>query len=629
MRIQQDKVPQEAFMLSDDGHTRPGMLTRDITIEQSDVVKSIGECPLTLRASIEGWNTAEMQNNYYINEDEKANNDDALDFANTPHYQVPTVRSNRDCDAGIQTAHREEGIYQAISRTGTIEVVHRPTIALGDLNKTIEIGAVVYRGMHEEKFDQPHQDSITTTKSYRFEQPRPMWHFVHAITSNEVMQQAEDWGIDRSIYTRYARCGFFADCNMADSLHHGEYLNVKDCENFAECRMPLIVCIISASRETRLHEVQKGIVPLAVNILDRYVMKHKNTMARLVSIAYSHCETSRSEGGSNPASLASSMSAREFSALDSISMAKALKGQYTHDHVIKFCFKFTGDDNRDAKNQAKEVVENPYQDKQTDARDCNVYEDDSENDNDFAIDRNDRGLFLKFDVIYNLIAAACFFVADRYNGHTNTSVKALLYKWESSCHIFTKTKDAAMYIRENRATALSIIMSFMFDIYFVLEYKLTTPFPCHMVQDLILSTPEFRCSQNPVEHSLYQKIAAVLARISYVDDTFHRFKPSIVTLSIYNLISGLAINNGLFKEDDGWLLVDQGDPEIVDCSHLLASTMQQFLNTDLLDVLVQPVYMKHQGSELFTHVFEDLCDEDAHKLSEISTTLLALSPMSI
>ncbi|GIX60637.1 cyclin-related protein, putative [Babesia caballi] len=600
------------------GPVEPGTLTRNATIEHPGVVRNIGDCPLTLRRSVGEWSIHESHKNGYFNKDSHQFHEEPDNCASTPRHHIFSARSHADANTGLETVHNRKGLYGDLSYPDSTDLRERRTISLGDVSEGIDFETLLYGPLHDQSLKQQHQQSVSTTDSCRFEQPRPVWHFFNAITSDDVQCEAEDWGIDRSIYTRYARSGFFADCHIADSMHHGEYLNHTDFEDFAECRIPLIVCIISTSRETRPNEVQRGIVPLAVNLLDRYIVKHKNSMSRLISIACAHTDGTSSEGSSKQASLASSINAADLTSLDS-SIAKGLKNKSNNDNIIKLRFKFSSDDKFGLN---KTAMEHPFH-----ANAQCVDTDSCRDDNSDYGETDCNAAFRsgsKLDLIYNFVAAACFFIADRYNGLSNTSVKALLYKWEAICHTFTNTLDAAKYIRENRATALSIIMSFMFDIYFVLEYKLTTPFPCHMVQDLILSTTDFRCSQNPGEYNIYQKSAAIMARIAYVDDTFHRFPPSIITLAIYSVVRRLAVRNEFVDDENAWLLVDDSDAEIRRCSDLLVNTMMQYVNTDILDALTQPVYMKHQNDELFGLIFDDLCELDIGELRSVASTLVAL-----
>ncbi|GBE58697.1 cyclin 2, putative [Babesia ovata] len=623
MRFQQQTRGQHASRVTDDVPKDPRMLTRNLTIEHAGVVRNIGDCPLTIRRSVSAWSVAESQQNpYYQNHphafqayDEKG--------ANTPRCHLLSPQSNAENDIALETAHNRRELYADLSVDDAGELRNRPTISLADLNDGVDFEALLYGPLNDEKLKPVHQRSISTADNCRFEQPRPVWHLFNAIASDEVYRKAEDWGIDRSIYTRYARSGFFADCYVADSMHHGEYLSVTDCEEFAECRIPLIVCIISTSRQARQNEVQRGIVPLAVHILDRYIEKHKHSMARLISIAFAHVDGTSSENSSKQASLASSINASDAAALDTAAVAKHLKAKYRHDNLIKLCFNFSPEKTR-RENTALDGHTDTFHDfgcHNLDTDSC--YEDGSEYDE--TTQKYNSASVMKADVVYNFVAAACFFIADRYNGLSNTSVKALLVKWESTCLVYTKTRHAGRYIRENRAMALSIIMSFMFDIYFVLEYKLTTPFPCHMVQDLILSTTDFHCSPNPSEYSVYQKIAAIMARIAYVDDTFHKFPPSILTLAIYGVVRRLAVHNEVVEDENAWLLVDESDSEIRRCSSLLINTLIQYVNTDILDVLTQPVYMKHHSDELFGNLFEDLCDLDAGHLRKFASTLMSLT----
>ncbi|ORM40211.1 uncharacterized protein BXIN_1369 [Babesia sp. Xinjiang] len=585
-------------------------------LEQSIVRRNTAECPLTIKESLRTWRSTELQDK--VRDITHTNNCQAEtdSCANTPRHQFHSVRSHADSETGIETVHHRKGLYDDVIYADSVDLKNRPTISLGDINEGINLEALLY-GPRDDENIEPAQLSATTIASYRFEQPRPFWHLFNAITSDDVYMEADDWGIDRSIYTRYARSGFFADCHIADSVHHGEYLSLPDCEEFAECRIPLVVCIISTSRETRINEIQKGIIPLAVNLLDRYMVKHKSSMDRLVSITTAHIDGPSSGLSSKQGSLANSLSAADVASLDASSVTKGLKEKYKHDNLIKLCFKYLSDDAFVSRKST--MQQNPFSDDNSaDADSC--YEENS----DDAAGEYRFGSKIKLSIVYNFVAAACFFIADRYNGLSNTSVKALLVTWESISHAFTKTRDAAKFIRENRSMSLSIIMSFMFDIYFVLDYKLTTPFPCHMVQDLILSTTDFQYSQSPSEHNLYQNLAAILARIAYVDDSFHKFRPSIVTLAIYSVIRKLAVHNQEVEDEHAWLLVDETDAEISNCSELLVKTLQQYVDTDILDVLTQPVYMKHQTDELFGHLFDDLCDLDATKLKNLSSTLMTL-----
>ncbi|CDR97281.1 hypothetical protein, conserved [Babesia bigemina] len=623
MRFKQQTRGQHASRVAEDVPREPRMLTRNPTVEHAGVVRNIGDCPLTLRRSISAWSSAEFQRSTYCQNHPHAFQEYADKGANTPRYQLLSTQSNNENNIALETAHNRRELYGGLSVDEASELRNRPTISLADLNEGVDFEALLYGPLHDDKLKAAHQHSISTADHCRFEQPRPVWHLVNAIASDEVYRNAEDWGIDRSIYTRYARSGFFADCHVADSMHHGEYLSGPDCEEFADCRIPLIVCIISTSREARHNEVQRGIVPLAVHILDRYIEKHKHSMSRLLSIACAHLDLASSENGSKQPSLASSMNASDAAALDAAAVAKHLKSKYKHDNLIKLCFNFSPERRR-GDGAPPDGHTNTFHDfscRNFDTDSC--YEEGSEFDE--TTQKYSSASVMKADVVYNFVAAACFFIADRYNGLSNTSVKALLVKWESICHVFTKTRHAGRYIRENRATALSIIMSFMFDIYFVLEYKLTTPFPCHMVQDLILSTTDFHCSPNPGEYSVYQKIAAIMARIAYVDDTFHKFQPSIITLAIYGVVRRLAVHNEVVEDENAWLLVDETDSEIRRCSSLLINTLIQYVNTDILDVLTQPVYMKHHTDELFSHLFEDLCDLDAGHLRKFANTLMSLT----
>ncbi|GIX60712.1 ornithine/lysine/arginine decarboxylase [Babesia caballi] len=78
----------------------------------------------------------------------------------------------------------------------------------------------------------------------------------------------------------------------------------------------------------------------------------------------------------------------------------------------------------------------------------------------------------------------------------------------------------------------------------------------------------------------------------------------------YLNIQRLAVRNEFVDDENAWLLVDDSDAEIRRCSDLLVNTMLQYVNTDILDALTQPVYMKHQNDELFGLIFDDLCELD-------------------
>ncbi|GFE53441.1 cyclin 2, putative [Babesia ovis] len=603
-----------------DGCNATEMLPEKALQKTENVCRNIDACSMSIKPTVTECNSIEIQSNIYdrLNSDKCREETDSC--ANTPRHQLYSARSHSDADAGIETVHDRKGLYdEDVGYEDSVDLRNRPTISLGELNEGIDLEELLYGPIHDAKVETP-QLSATTIDSYRFEQPRPFWHLFNAIKSNDIYKQSEDWGIDRSIHTTYARAGFFADCHNADSVHHGDYLTVPDCDEFAECRIPLVVCIISTSREIRVNEVQKGIVPLAVNILDRYMVQHKTSMSRLVSIACAHMDSGSSVNSSKHGSLSSSLNANDISALNVSNVAKELKQKYKHDNLIKLCFKFLSDDAFGSRMSKREYGMKPYNDDSADVDSC--YEETSDSEDPIA--EYQYGSTLKPSIVYNLIAAACLFIADRYNGLSNTSVKALLVTWEAVSHAFTKTRVAAKYIRENRSTALSIIMSFMFDIYFVLDYKLTTPFPCHMVQDIIVSNADFKCPQRPWEYNLYQKLGAILARIAYLDDSFHRFRPSIVTLAIYSIVRRLAIHNKAVEDKDAWLLVDETDGEIRSCSDLLISTVLQYVNTDILDVLAQPVYMKHKTDELFSYIFDDLCDLNAKTLRNMANTLTSL-----
>lgn len=621
MRGKQDNRDSEALTSSYEDRCGSTMPTRSNSVEHSTKVRHIVECPLTMRASVEGWNATESQGEYLINKLRHAFDVEAVEYANTPRSQAATVTSNNSSDTEIETVHNGQGMYGDIPNLSTMETLDRPTISLGDLKKAVDLDNVLYGDMRNDMIVKS-QNSTTTAASYRFEQPRPAWHFFHAITSNDVYNHAEDWGIDRSIYTRYSRSGFFSDCHVADSFFHGEYLDDRDCEDFAEYRAPLVICIISTSRDVRVNEVQKGIIPLAVSLLDRYIVKQKHRMSTLLSntnlriqAKYGH-EQIKSEPQS------SNVSPNGFSPYDSkfasnYDTKKAMLGV-----MPKHLQPFMGFQDQGLGEERQHVGDDGDYDMRNDDDAHSHYEDYDKIDS--GSETGDSGLSIDFEIMYNFIAAACYFIADRYNGPTHTSVKLLLDKWAETSYQFTKTKRAALYISRYQAAAMSVIMAFMLKITFVLEYKFTVPFPCNMVEDLLLSTPDFNLSQNPSEHSMYQKLAAIMSRIAYVDDSFHRFKPSIVTLSIYHLIRKLAIHQKWVRDEDAWLLVDESDPEIRNCADLMANTFLQFVDTDLLDVLAQPVFLKQPREIIFNHLFDDWGDIELRKLVEVGNTLVML-----
>ncbi|EDO08405.1 hypothetical protein BBOV_III008450 [Babesia bovis T2Bo] len=598
------------------GHTTVGKLLENDSGVVKNVCRNIGEGLLEMNKTVTEWKSVEIPAKIYQGMDMKKGHEDAFSSADTPTHQLYSPRSQ--CDNAIETVHDRKGLFpEEVLHDDPFDMKNRPTISLGDINQGLNLEELLYGPLRDARIETPIL-SASSVSNYRFEQPRPFWHLFDAIKCDDIYRSSEDWGIDRSIYTTYARSGLFADCHNADSVHHGEYLIVPECEKFAEYRIPLVVCIISTSRETRVNEVQKGIPPLAVNILDRYIVQHKTSMSRLVSIAYAHFDNTSSAASSKAGSLSSSLNTGDVASLDVNNVAKELKEKYKNDNLIKLCFKFLSDDAFVSRKTKLDRLVNGFDDDNADTESC--YDSDTED----SVSEYECGTKLKLCVVYNLIAAACFFIADRYNGLSNTSVKALLVTWEAVSHAFTKTRDAARFIRENRSLALSIIMSYMFDIYFVLDYKLTIPFPCHMVQDLILSTTDFNCSQTPSEHNLYQKLAAILARIAYLDDTFHKYRPSIITLSVYSIVRRLAVYNKVVQDSGAWLLVDETDTEIKSCSDLLISTFQQYVTTDTLDVLAQPVYMKHHVDELFGLIFDDLCEWNAKTLRGIASTLTLL-----
>ncbi|KAK2196412.1 hypothetical protein BdWA1_001658 [Babesia duncani] len=352
--------------------------------------------------------------------------------------------------------------------------------------------------------------------------------FFRAISSNDIMERSEDWGIDRSIYTRYSRSGFFADCAWADALHHGEYLDYPEMQTFAEIRMPLVFCIIFAARASRPNEIQKGIIPLSVNLLDRYISKNRQDTRRLMLIA---------------------------------TTVEGVDGAYSLEEVV----------------------------------------------------------------IYNLIAAACYFISDRYNGINNTSISVLLLQWEAACRLFMRTLSAAKFIFEDRKLASRVILEFMFDIYATIDYKLTVPFPSFMVQNLIVASKDLPYSQNPSAHNIYQLLAFILTRIAVVDDCFHRFPSSIIALSTYALLRKLAINDKVIRDNSKtWLVVDEQNVQVEQCMKLLAKTLVQYVDTDVLDALTQPVNVMNRRQDLFAFIFDEVHSIDIHQIAPVAMTIYNL-----
>ncbi|AFZ81589.1 hypothetical protein BEWA_010030 [Theileria equi strain WA] len=409
-------------------------------------------------------------------------------------------------------------------------------------------------------------------------------NFLDAVTSDEIFNDSEDWGIDRSIYTRYSRSGFFADCYNADMFYHGEYLNNLGMKYFAECRMPLTFCIIMTDRHVRKNEVQTGIVPLAINLLDRFMAKQTNPIAKIIAQVYSKinepCEQLKKMIGTS----------------------------------------FTSDDVNTGLNLDLSLNERDFNSEQFG---IDLVDQEYDIKNIEKCHWRDDLLLLKVELVYNFITAACYFIADRYNGLANISVKTLLNHWISSCKVFTKTKNSSRFIINNKEKSLSIIMSLMFEIYNALDYKVTVPFVSYMVQNLIISSNDVPYSQNPRQHNNYQIIGLILSRIALIDDTFHRFTSSIISLSIYTLVRKLAIHDGVVSDEGNtWLIVDESNLDIKECTTLLAKTLFQFVNTEILDVLVQPIVIRDGNEDLFNFILQgDVKHIDMDNIRQISKIL--------
>ncbi|XP_953382.1 uncharacterized protein TA10190 [Theileria annulata] len=537
---------------------------------------------------------------------------DQFNGINASHYGHSITGVNTYTGA-ITSVNGYEGVSTVNRYTG--DGIRTPgTSAYNRLNSEIvETSTIVSDGITEEPVETARNFFYTPTPpiDIHSESYNLMNNFFKTVTSTNVSESMEDWGIDRSIYTIYSRSGFFADCFNADKLNCKEYLSSWGMESFAECRIPLIFCIILTDKEVRRNEVQSSIVPLAINLLDRYMSKNKNSLNKLFKFVLDRVRISSPDGSSlylltdvvNPVSYNTpSTSVSDGNSLNN-SARTSLESEEVSSHdqtnFITDSFHFfnincsnTLNDNDVSKGYANH------------SRDDNF--NNSVDDTTSGINNNSiENVRINVEIVYNLISAACYFIADRYNGLANVSVRLLLMQWVSMSKLFTRTRCAAFYIARNKTTSLSVIMSIIFDVLRTLDYVITTPFVSYMAQALIIASYDLPYPQNPSQLNIYQKAASILARVALIDDTFHRFTSSIITLSIYALVRKLALHDKIITDDSmTWLIVDQSNPEISNCMNLLTSTLSQFVNTELLDVLAQPVKVKNKNEEFFTCILQ-------------------------
>ncbi|EAN32100.1 hypothetical protein TpMuguga_04g00747 [Theileria parva strain Muguga] len=495
------------------------------------------------------------------------------------------------------------------------------TSAYNRLNSEIvETSTIISDGITEEPVETARNFFYTPTPpiDIHSESYNLMNNFFKTVTSKNVSESVEDWGIDRSIYTIYSRSGFFADCYNADKLNCKEYLSSWGMESFAECRIPLIFCIILTDKEVRRNEVQSSIVPLAINLLDRYMSRNKNSLNKLFKFVLDRVRFSSSDDSSlylltdivNPLSYNTARSSvsngdsLNNSSRTSLESEEVSSQDQSHFLMDSFHF-YTIDCSNSFDNSANR---RDYNFNHMDSNVNDIFNNNATNNanNDLDdINNSIDSVRINSEIVYNLISAACYFIADRYNGLANVSVRVLLMQWVSISKLFTRTRCASFYIARNKNVSLSVIMSIMFDILRTLDYVITTPFVSYMTQALIIASFDLPYPQNPSQLNIYQKTASILARVALIDDTFHRFAASIITLSIYALVRKLATHDKVIADDSmTWLIVDQSNPEISNCMNLLTSTLSQFVNTELLDVLAQPVKVKNKNEEFFTCILQ-------------------------
>ncbi|CCF75584.1 hypothetical protein BmR1_04g06945 [Babesia microti strain RI] len=344
-------------------------------------------------------------------------------------------------------------------------------------------------------YNEVHLTSNGTTDECQF-LSHPFRAFVLAITSDDLVKKSEDLGIDQSIDTRYSRSGFFADCYRADSMHiGGGFLDFS-------LRFPLIFCMIRTNSLVRYGETQRGIVPLAVNIFDRYL--------KLV----------------------------------------ALNG---------------------LKNKLNQTL----------------------------------GLNLPLEIILNLLGCGCYCIADKYDGCEMVNIEVLLDHWIVVNKELLITRAVGEYIENDKSQIIKILRSIMFDIYKQLEYKLTIPLIPFLAQNLINSAIEIPKNYDPFKKTKYQKEAYIYSRIALLDDSILKYRPSIISLAIYELVRDSAKYDGtLIYGVKNWMAVDREDREIKECMGQLVNSLRLFVDTELLERSLKPMDLSVTRKALLLAMFE-------------------------
>nr|PVC53686.1 hypothetical protein MACL_00003707 [Theileria orientalis] len=534
----------------------------------------------------------------------------------------------------IKTVHHSSKVYRNVDHYGPMGMMSTPSMSMSAMesmngleNDLMDISTIICDSLND--------GSIPTARTTVYEEDQGDYdyeeielnsfvkenlaNFFMAASSKSLANKSEDWGIDRSVNTVYSRSGFFADCASADKVFHGEYLSTWGMHSFAECRMPLIFCIILTDREVRKHQGFSPVASLAINLLDRFMANQSDCLTKIVHLVYNKLKSYKHEKSSRKSSLStkdsiSSIDSQESgkSSDKSIKLNKSNKSIKSNksNKSNKSSEKKNGklSSRPSAKSDKKVAKVNSKGSRQTKRKAEDVKTNGVKNDDEpemvNGVDSDDMDkerMIVNMEVVYNLVALACYFIADRYHGLVNVSPKTLMIQWAYTCRIFKKTRYGAYYISKNRHASLHAATCAMFEIYSSLDYVVTVPSVSQMVQSLILSSGDIPCSQNPSEKNLYQNAAYVLGRIALIDDTFHRFRASVLALSIYSLIRKLAYTcNALLDDTCTWLEVDDDEGEIEECKELLVKTLSQFLNSDVLDAVTQPVNVKGRDDDIFT-----------------------------
>ncbi|UKK02914.2 hypothetical protein MACK_003012 [Theileria orientalis] len=566
----------------------------------------------------------------------------------TPHdFTSLSPDSMGETQNNINTVHHSSNVYTNIDNYGPVGMISTPSMSISGMdsmlngldNDLMDISTIMCDSLNDGSiptarttfYDEDQEDfDYAGPDPYSFVKERLEKFFI-STSSKSLTNVSEDWGIDRSVNTVYSRSGFLADCFSADNLFHGEYLSTWGMHNFAECRMPLIFCIILTDKDLRKHQGYSPIAPLAINLLDRFMAKQSSCLTKIVHLVYDKLKSYKSDKG-NPKS--------SSGIKDSVSRNDSQESDNTTDKSTDIANKSTDRSNDEMNGKPNEVL-NDKTDERADKVNGNVQYQTKGKVDDLKTngvitnngselkengastqDMDKDRMIVNMEVVYNLVALACYFIADRYNGLVNVSLKTLIMQWAYTCRIFRKTRYGAYYISKNKHASLHAAMCAMFEVYSVLDYVVTVPFVSQMVQTLIVSSNDIPCSQNPTTKNLYQNTAYVLARIALIDDTFHKFCSSTVALSIYSLVRKLAEIDNALLETYTWLEVDETNIEIKECKDLLMKTLSQFVNTDVLDAVTQPVNLKGRDDDIFTTILlGDTRNMDLKAIKRVATIL--------